>query len=78
MSFDVELSKTLSRALRHEPWRYELELDDNGWVEIDQVLDGLRDRRSRWASLGRSDLEAIIAGSAKVRHEIDGSRIRAI
>ena len=27
-----ELSKTISHALRHEPWLYELELDDEGWT----------------------------------------------
>lgn len=29
------LSRLVSHALRHEPWIYELELDDEGWVPID-------------------------------------------
>lgn len=36
------LSKTVSHALRHEPWLYELELDDEGWVAVSQLLESLR------------------------------------
>lgn len=32
----TKLSKEVSYALRHAPWEYELELDKNGWVQIDQ------------------------------------------
>jgi putative RNA 2'-phosphotransferase len=29
-----ELSEVFSHALRHEPWLYELELDDEGWASL--------------------------------------------
>ncbi len=35
------LSKTISHALRHEPWIYELELDSEGWVPVSQLLESL-------------------------------------
>ena len=39
---DLErLSKQISYALRHAPWEYELELDDEGWVHLDQLLGAL-------------------------------------
>ncbi len=38
----MKLSKEVSFALRHEPWKYELELDENGWVDIDQLIESLR------------------------------------
>lgn len=28
------LSKEVSYALRHAPWEYELEIDDQGWVSV--------------------------------------------
>ena len=31
-----KLSKEISYSLRHVPWEYELELDDEGWVSVDQ------------------------------------------
>ena len=31
----ADLSEAVSHALRHEPWLYELELDDAGWAPVD-------------------------------------------
>ena len=72
------LSKTVSHALRHEPWVYELELDDQGWVPIEQLLETLRSEKDSWGELAESDLEEMIRVSAKRRHEIQNGRMRAI
>ncbi|SEE47265.1 RNA 2'-phosphotransferase [Jiangella alba] len=40
----IDLTREISHALRHEPWLYELELDDEGWVPVDQILAGLREK----------------------------------
>ncbi|KMN29945.1 RNA 2'-phosphotransferase [Chromobacterium sp. LK1] len=71
------LSRTVSHALRHEPWLYELELDDAGWVPLTALLAALRVERREWRDLGLADLLEMIARSEKKRHEIDGDRIRA-
>ncbi len=71
------LSKTLSHALRHEPWLYELELDDDGWTSLEPLLSTLRMRKAEWRNLGRPDLEEMISRSAKKRFEISGNTIRA-
>ena len=73
-----ELSKILSHALRHEPWLYELELDDEGWASLDAVLGALRVERAEWGDLSRADVEHMIESSSKRRHEIVGDRIRAL
>jgi putative RNA 2'-phosphotransferase len=73
----ILLSKTVSHALRHEPWVYELELDDAGWVPVDDLLRSLRDMR-RWRHVERDDLTRMIESSVKRRYEIDGDRIRAL
>jgi putative RNA 2'-phosphotransferase len=75
---DQELSKVVSHALRHEPWRYELELDSEGWVPVEQLLESVRPLRPRWSGLAAADLERMIATSQKARHEMDGTRIRAL
>jgi putative RNA 2'-phosphotransferase len=72
----VALSKTVSHALRHEPWVYELELDEAGWVPIDALLRALHDLR-RWRHVTRDDVTDMVASSDKRRYEIDGDRIRA-
>ena len=73
-----KLSKTISRALRHVPWLYELELDDEGWVSVEQLLESLRADDERWSELAEPDLEEMILASSKRRHEIQNGRIRAI
>ncbi|WP_445990140.1 RNA 2'-phosphotransferase [Chromobacterium haemolyticum] len=71
------LSRTVSHALRHEPWLYELELDDAGWVPLTALLAALRAERKEWRDLAVADLIEMIARSEKKRHEIDGDCIRA-
>jgi putative RNA 2'-phosphotransferase len=75
---DAEISKALSHALRHEPWLYELELDDEGWAPLDAVIEVLRVQREEWGILSRIDVERVISESSKHRHEIVGERMRAL
>ncbi len=72
----VELSKTISYVLRHAPWEYELELDDEGWVPIDDL--SLARENKKWSALRVTDLEEMIEQSEKQRHEISGNKIRAL
>lgn len=37
----TQISKAMSRVLRHEAWLYELELDDEGWVSMADLLTAL-------------------------------------
>lgn len=73
-----KLSRAISYALRHEPWIYELELDEEGWTSLDALLISLRSSEAAWQQVGRADIERMIAMSPKQRHEIDAhGRIRA-
>jgi putative RNA 2'-phosphotransferase len=72
------LSRTVSHALRHEPWLYELELDNDGWVSAESLLASLRKQRAEWASITEGDLTHMVEISSKRRHEIKDGRIRAL
>ena len=74
----VQLSKTISHALRHEPWVYELEPDGAGWVPIEALLAALRDERPQWRDVSERDIARIIAESDKRRFELGDGRIRAL
>jgi len=74
----VDVSKAVSHALRHEPWLYELELDDEGWAAVEALLNALRMKGAAWRHLTADDIEAMIEGSDKKRHELKGDRIRAL
>jgi putative RNA 2'-phosphotransferase len=74
----TRLSKALTRVLRHQPWLYELELDEHGWTHVEPVLEGLRPERSDWAALTAESLAEVVAMSTQNRFEMDGNRIRAL
>lgn len=74
----ANLSRTVSHALRHEPGAYGLTLDAQGWVGIADLLRALRERDAQWATLSEADLREMVSNSVKVRHEIEGDRIRAL
>lgn len=57
---------------------YELELDAEGWVTIDDLLDRLRGHRRDWQGLEQSHLLDITDNGTKKRYAIDGPRIRAV
>ena len=72
----TQLSKLVSYALRHRPWEFELELDADGWVSVEQLVAALRVERG-WESLREDDLEAMLAAAPRARHELRDGRIRA-
>ncbi len=74
----VDLSKEISYALRHAPWEYELELDEQGFVPMVQLLHALNESGTYEREVTQADLEQIIANSEKKRHEIVTDKIRAL
>lgn len=71
----MALSKELSYVLRHAPSEYGLDIDECGWVDLEQLLMSFKQRG--WGTLTRRDLEKMISESTKKRHEIVGDKIRA-
>lgn len=74
----TRLSKTMSHALRHAPQLYHLQLDEQGWVPVEALLEALRRHRRQWANLQEADLHAVMANADKQRFEIRDGKIRAI
>ena len=69
-------SKCLSYALRHNPGKFGIELDSEGWVDIDVLCKALGTHEPR-AYITKKGIEDIIASSEKKRFEINGNKIRA-
>lgn len=70
----VNVSKYLSKHLRHQPERIGLELDEGGWVEIDALLTAAA---GHGFPITRDELERVVAVNDKKRFAIEGGRIRA-
>ncbi|AAT60143.1 RNA 2'-phosphotransferase [Bacillus cereus] len=75
--FYTNLSKEVSYALRHAQWKYELELDENGWVSVEQLLHALH-QSIEWRDVKIEDLKIMIEKSEKKRHELKENKIRAL
>lgn len=74
----VRLSKEISYALRHTPWEFELELDSEGFVPVEQLISALDESGKHSRPITVSDLEYIIENMDKRRFEIQGDKIRAL
>ncbi len=72
----VRLSKEMSKALRHIPRLYGLELDPQGWVSTEALIKGIEDRRNQAVTL--EDFQRVLEQSDKQRFEIKDGRIRAL
>jgi len=70
----TKISKFLSLVLRHKPEVAGLELDENGWVDINSLLSGAKKAGN---SFSREQLEQVVLKSDKQRFIIDGNKIRA-
>lgn len=72
----TQTSKFLSLVLRHEPGKIGINLDANGWVEVETLLAALQ---KHGKTVTRPDLEEVVAHCEKKRFAFseDGQRIRA-
>jgi putative RNA 2'-phosphotransferase len=80
----AKLSHILSYALRHNPLKYNLVLDKEGWTSISELLIALSlhhhyHHNNRWLRhIEKQNLEEVVARSDKVRFEIKDDKIRAL
>ena len=70
------ISKFLSLVLRHQPDKIGIQLDAAGWVEVEVLLEALRQSGRK---ISRDMLEHVVRTNDKQRFTIDesGQRIRA-
>jgi putative RNA 2'-phosphotransferase len=72
----VKLSKFVSLVLRHQPEVIGLELDENGWAEVDRFIELAKQHGT---DLSKSVLEEIVETNSKKRFSFNSekSKIRA-
>lgn len=73
----TKLSIFISMILRHRPEVIGIALDEHGWADVDQLIDGVR--RHREPDFDRAALDEIVATDNKQRYSYseDGTLIRA-
>ena len=70
----IQLSKTVSHALRPEPQSYNLNLDKQGWVLLSDLVIALN---SKGIQVDEDDICKMVELSEKRRHQILNGKIRA-
>lgn len=73
----VRLSKLLAFTLRHRPDALGIELDPEGWVELDVLVAQINTHRRLPTPVKRDDLERLALGEGCGRFELRGGRLRA-
>ena len=73
---DMKLSKFVSLILRHKPEEINLSLDENGWVEVNKLINGINKKNF---NINLDDLKRIVSEDNKQRYSFnsDLTKIRA-
>lgn len=73
---EKHISKFLSLVLRHKPEEIQLELDDSGWADIDELIAKCAKRNIRFS---KDDLMQVVANNDKQRFalNLEQNKIRA-
>jgi len=73
----IKFSKTISYILRHHPEDYNIDLDGNGFVKIDDLLGSINSKKEFKKNITVEDINYILDTSDKKRWEVVGDKIRA-
>lgn len=75
--YEMKVSKTMSYILRHNPYEFNLEVDDNGFVDFEKLVYSLK---KTYKNISSEDVIFIVNNDDNKRYEIskDKTKIRAI
>ena len=71
-------SKFISLILRHKPGNVGISLDEHGWANVQELIDGVADISSTWRSWKRSSGQTRSSDISLMRITHGSGRIRVI
>lgn len=71
------LGRVLAGVLRHFPEKFKLEMDNNGWIVISNLINAIRTRSSQYHWFRPHHLLALVETDPKGRYEIRDNLVRA-
>lgn len=72
-----KLGRTLAGILRHFPERFNLNMDDQGFVELRELVNAIRDSNNRMHWLRPHHIVALVETDGKGRYQIFSDSVRA-
>lgn len=73
---EESLSKFMSKILRHTPEQFGVNLDHEGFCDIDDLISGIR-AEERWSDITETDIIQVAKNCPKQRYEVVNGYIRA-
>jgi putative RNA 2'-phosphotransferase len=71
------LGRTMAGILRHFPERYNLTMDEHGWVNLDDFVNNIRNKQRRFRWLKQHHIFAMVDTDPKKRYQVREGNIRA-
>ena len=71
------VGRIMAGVLRHFPEKFGVEMDDHGWVEVDDLVGQIRRQKEKLHWLKPHHIEAIVLTDPKGRYQHDKDRVRA-
>jgi putative RNA 2'-phosphotransferase len=71
------LSRFLALVLRHRAYQFQLDVDDEGFVPIDDLLDVIDERQQSLDWVEFEHIETLAGKQGRKRFEVRGDRVRA-
>lgn len=78
LSQETLLLRTMAHALRHSPESHFLEMDADGWVELDQFLLAMQFAHPTNGGVSEETVRRLAGSGDAARFGISGNRIRAL
>jgi len=72
-----KVGRTMAGVLRHFPERFELEMDEQGYVDLRDLVSALRDRSRRMHWLRSHHIVALVESDPKGRYQVSNDKVRA-
>ena len=70
------ITRSLAYMLRHQPEQFDLEVDNHGFAELDDVVQALNERLGE--PVEEEDVRTAVESGDRIRYEIQGEKIRAL
>lgn len=72
-----KVGRTMAGILRHFPERFELEMDEQGFVSLREMVSAMRDNNRRMHWLRTHHVIALVESDPKGRYQVSGDSVRA-
>jgi putative RNA 2'-phosphotransferase len=71
------LGRIMAGILRHFPERFDLHMDEHGWVEVGPMIEAIQEKRPQFHWLRAHHIIAVVETDPKGRYQFDEGFIRA-